>query len=149
MLVLVPDQGKMDAFESNLNNDLLQIIFSGLQPASMELFLPKFKFTSEYELTGILSDLGMQNAFCTGSPNFSGMDEEGKLCIGGVFHKAFVAVDEKGTEAAAATAVVMKVLSMMDSDIKVLNVDRPFIFLIRHKPSGTILFAGRVQNPLE
>lgn len=149
MLVLLPSAGQLDAFESKLDQDRLLEIISNLKETRVKLFLPKFRFTSEYELTGILSELGMPDAFCDGSPNFSGMDEEGNLCVGGVFHKAFVAVDEKGTEAAAATAVVMKALAMMDPEVLVLKVDRPFIFMIRHNPSGAVLFMGRIQNPLK
>ncbi len=149
MLVLMPERETFDTFETELDRDQLNLVLNGLSPIKVRLFFPKFRFTSEYELTGILSDLGMPSVFCSGSPDFSGMDDEGQLCIGGVYHKAFVAVDEKGTEAAAATALVMKALAMIDPDVQIISFDHPFIFLIRHKTSGAILFAGRMLNPLD
>ncbi|HEX2997131.1 MAG TPA: serpin family protein, partial [Anaerolineales bacterium] len=81
-----------------------------------------------------------------GNADFSGMTGDRSLCIDIVLHKAFVAVDEKGTEAAAATAVVMKEMAMMPSDLR-LVIDRPFLFVIRDSSSGQILFVGRVLNP--
>jgi len=98
-------------------------------------------------LKDILSGMGMPDAFCEGGADFSGMDETGNLCIDQVFHKAFVAVDEKGTEAAAATAVVVMEASAMIDEYLTLEVNRPFLFMIRHNPSGTILFMGRVMDP--
>ena len=86
----------------------------------------------------------MPNAF--GSADFSGMDGSENLFIGDVFHKAFVAVDEEGTEAAAATAVVMEKLALPMFDVE-LNIDRPFVFVIRDRETDTVLFVGRVVNP--
>jgi serpin B len=91
--------------------------------------------------------MGMPDAF-NGNADFSGMTGERGLSIDAVLHKAFVAVDEKGTEAAAATAVIMVESAMPMSDLS-LVVDRPFLFVIRDLPSGQILFVGRVLNPLE
>ena len=90
--------------------------------------------------------MGMPDAFEPGTADFSGMDGTRSLFISDVFHKAFVAVDEKGTEAAAATAVIMGRSAAMEPDL-VLTVDRPFIFLIRDKSTGAILFVGRVLDP--
>jgi serpin B len=90
----------------------------------------------------------MADAFDDTVADFSAMDGTNELFIGGVYHKAFVAVDEKGTEAAAATAVVMQVESVSMPDLHLI-VDRPFIFLIRDNTSGAILFLGRVVNPVE
>jgi len=91
--------------------------------------------------------MGMPEAFDPDLADFTGMNPEKLLYIGDVFHKAFVAVDEKGTEAAAASAVVMKALSAPMEQPQLLVVDRPFIFLIRHEPTNTILFMGRVLDP--
>jgi serpin B len=147
MLILVPDAGKLADFEASLDVASLESILSEMQPAMLQLLLPKFKFSADYNLKDVMPVMGMPDAFCEGQADFSGMDEEGQLCIGGIFHKAFVAVDEKGTEAAAATAVVMEAMAIMQDESITLVVDRPFLFMIRHKPSGAILFMGRVNNP--
>jgi serpin B len=94
----------------------------------------------------MLEGMGMPDAFCAGAVDFSGMDGSGGLCISAVIHQAFVAVDEEGTEAAAATAVVMTESAMIYSGIE-LTIDHPFIFLIRDTASGQVLFVGRVLNP--
>jgi serpin B len=108
--------------------------------------MPKFKLESDFRLAETLAAMGMPLAF-TGGADFSGMDGTLDLFIGAVIHKAFVSVDEAGTEAAAATAVVMKFESEPAQSIEVM-VDRPFIFLIRDLETGTILFMGRVLNPI-
>jgi len=110
------------------------------------LFLPKFTFTSEHGLSWILAPLGMADAFSSLHADFSGMIGGRDLVVDEVYHKAFVALDEAGTEAAAATAVVAKVVAIPSPPIEV-RVDRPFLFLIRDRETGTILFLGRVLNP--
>jgi len=103
--------------------------------------MPKFELTSEFSLADTLARLGMPDAF-TGAADFSGMDGTRDLFIGHVAHKAYVSVNEEGTEAAAATGVSMT-LSMPAA----MTIDRPFIFLIRDINTGTILFVGRVMEP--
>lgn len=147
MLILVPDAGKLTEFESGLTSAKLEQILARLEPVELRLVLPKFEFTAEYQLSDHLKELGMPDAFCDGQADFSGMDEDGNLCIDEVFHKAFVAVDEKGTEAAAASAVVMQEAAAVMDESLFLIVDRPFLFLIQHEPSGTILFMGRLLDP--
>lgn len=146
MLILVPEAGKLAEFEAALDAERLEQVLAGLEPVQVDLVMPKFKFQSKYNLAGTLAGMGMPAAFDPDLADFSGMDGKRDLVIGDVFHQAFVAVDEKGTEAAAATAVVMKLTAMMMVDVK-LMVDRPFVFLIRDIPTGTILFAGRVVDP--
>ena len=146
MDILIPKEGNFEAVESSLNSDLLRETIDGLQPTSMMLSLPKFTFESTFNLSATLKSMGMVDAFDPDSADFSGMTSANDLFISDVIHKAFVAVDEEGTEAAAATAVIMDVTSAMMSDIT-LTIDRPFIFIIRDKPSGQILFIGRVLNP--
>ena len=90
----------------------------------------------------------MVDAFDPDRANFSGMTAQNDLFISNVIHKAFVAVDEEGTEAAAATAVIMDTTSVIMYDVT-LTIDRPFIFIIRDKPSGQILFIGRMLNPVQ
>jgi serpin B len=90
----------------------------------------------------------MTDAFNPGVADFTGMSEARDLFISDVIHKAFVAVDEQGTEAAAATAVIMKATSAPMYEVR-LTIDRPFIFIIRDLTSGQILFIGRVENPVQ
>jgi serpin B len=108
--------------------------------------MPKFEYDASLELAQTLSEMGMPAAFSLGTADFSGMDGTRNLAIGEVVHKAFVAVDEAGTEAAAATAVIMVESAAPDQPFEV-TVDRPFVFLIRDVQSGTILFLGRVVDP--
>ena len=100
-------------------------------------------------LAGTLSKMGMPLAFTAGSADFGGMSKPGEeaLFISRVFHKAFVRVDEKGTEAAAATGAVVGATSAPVDPPVQFTVDRPFVFLIRHRESGAVLFAGRVTDP--
>ncbi len=112
----------------------------------VDLFLPKFKFATGYDLVPACAALGMKDAFAPAAADFSGMGwPKGKLWISQIKHKAFVEVNEEGTEAAAATAVEMSRESVsMDP---VFKADHPFIFLIRENSTGSILFMGRVANP--
>jgi serpin B len=148
MDIIVPDEGKFSEFESTLDVQKINEIFETMQPSgAIDLALPKFSFTTDFNLSEHLIAMGMPDAF-NGNADFSGMTGERGLSIDAVLHKAFVAVDEKGTEAAAATAVIMVESAMPMSDLS-LVVDRPFLFIIRDLPSGQILFVGRVLNPLE
>jgi serpin B len=146
MDIIVPDEGHFEEVDSSLDYESASTILSSLQPTSVALALPKFKFESEFGLGDQLKALGMPDAFDPDKADFSGMSERNDLYISAVLHKAFVAVDEKGTEAAAATAVIVGVTSAPMFDVT-LTIDRPFIFLIRDIPTGQILFVGRVLNP--
>jgi serpin B len=107
--------------------------------------MPKYEFEAEFRLPDALRQLGMVEAF-TSQADFSGMTGGRDLFISDVLHKAFVSVDESGTEAAAATAVIMKLTAMPAQPIQV-DVNRPFVFLIRDIETGAILFMGRVLDP--
>jgi serpin B len=147
MWILVPDQGTFAEFEASLSEKKLGDLIAHSQPASLQVVLPKFEFTKEFQLSKVLTAMGVPDAFCGRNADFSGMGGvDDLLCIGEVYHKAFVAVDEKGTEAAAASAVVVMTESLPIQP-QILTVDRPFIFLIRHKTSCSILFMGRVLDP--
>ena len=148
MDIIVPDDGRFEEIESNLDHQTVSTILGSLQPTSVSLGLPKFQFDGEFGLADQLKNLGMTDAFDPDLANFTGMSERDDLYISAVVHKAFVAVDEKGTEAAAATAVIVGVTSMPLFDVT-LTIDRPFIFLIRDIPTGQILFVGRVLNPAQ
>jgi serpin B len=105
--------------------------------------MPRFEFDSEFSLKNTLEDMGMPAAFS--AADFSGMTGTRYLYIRDVLHKAFVSVDEAGTEAAAATAVAME--EEAPEPVVEVTLDRPFIFLIRDIETGAILFVGRVLNP--
>ena len=148
MDIFLPDEGAFAAFEAALDWPALQGILASLQPVEMHLFMPKFTFSRDFELAQTLAGMGMPDAFCLGAADFSGMTGSPSLCISNVVHQAFVAVDEEGTEAAAATAVVMVESAMLYEGLE-LTIDRPFIFLIRDLSTGQILFVGRVLNPVQ
>lgn len=156
MLILLPQPGKFTTFETALNADIEAGIVQNLNYKRVALTMPKFEFSSNLNLNEALSTMGMPLAFnpspsgnCSDQyANFSGMDGKCDLYISDVIHQAFVSVDEAGTEAAAATAVIIGVTSAPAPEQTVtMNIDRPFIFLIRDIQTGTILFVGRVVNP--
>ncbi len=145
MVILLPGGDKFASFEAALSSQMVAGIVKDIAYREVNLSMPKFEYESSLGLKKALADLGMSVAF-TPEADFSGMDGRRDLCIHDVVHKAFVAVDETGTEAAAATAVIVGVTSMPAEPIKV-KIDRPFIFLIRDIKTGTVLFVGRVVNP--
>lgn len=147
MLIILPKTGKFKAVEGSLDAKKVDGIIGSLGYKKIALTMPKFEFTSDFSLKKTLTALGMPVAF-TETADFSGMDGRRDLFISDVIHKAFVSVDESGTEAAAATAVIMATTSApMPEEIINVTVDRPFIFLIRDIQTGTILFLGHVTNP--
>lgn len=115
-----------------------------MMKAEVDLYLPKLKVEENYDLKSPLSSMGIQNAFDPGQADFTGMTAKKDLFISQVIHKAFVEVNEEGTEAAAATGVLM-----MRSRIPTMTfkADHPFLFFIRHNKSQTILFFGRLCSP--
>jgi len=145
MVILLPEAGQFEAFEEGLQAQQVSDIMSGLQPTEVALTMPRFEFESEFSLTDTLAEMGMPIAF-SGAADFSGMTGNRELFISDVIHKAFVAVDEAGTEAAAATAVIMELTAVPEPPVEV-TIDRPCIFLIRDIETGAILFVGRVMNP--
>lgn len=144
MLVLLPAAGQFPAFEESLDAARLQESLAGLQGGDIRLTMPKFEYTSNFMLAEPLAALGMPAAFNAAQADFSGMTGQPGLFLSAVIHKAFVAVDELGTEAAAATGMVVEATSMP----QVVVVDRPFVFLIYDRETGVILFFGRVLNPV-
>jgi serpin B len=145
MVILLPQTGNFGAFENSLDSQQIAGIIENLEGRQVTLAMPKFEFESEFSLRETLSAMGMPIAF-SGSADFSGMTGNRDLYIADVVHKAFVSVDEAGTEAAAATAVVMELTATPGEPVEV-TIDRPFIFLIRDIETGAILFVGRVVNP--
>jgi serpin B len=147
MMILLPASGKFQAFEEDLQARQVSDIIGGLQPTRVALTMPKFEFKSQFSLKDILSNMGMPIAFSPDEADFSGMTGNSELSISDVIHKAFVSVDEAGTEAAAATAVVVGITAVPVEPPVEVTIDRPFIFLIRDIETGAILFVGRVLNP--
>ena len=143
MVILLPEEGQFERIAQSLDAQQAAAWLGGLQRQSVALTMPKFTFDAGFELREALMALGMVDAF--GDADFSGMDGSKELFIDQVYHKAFVAVDEAGTEASAATAVVMGRKAVpVDQTV---TVDRPFVFLIRDVETGAILFLGHVVNP--
>jgi serpin B len=141
MLVLLPrTEVHIDEVVGTLAGDVWQSWMSGLREYSTPVSMPKFTLEYEIQLNDVLAALGMGVAF-TGGADFSKMLAGGGIWISEVRHKAFVDVNEEGTEAAAATSVVMDVSAGFPV------VDRPFLFVIREKYSGTIIFIGKVVDP--
>ena len=147
MLVVLPDEGAFADVESRLDPAFLDSLDDGLAREHVILTMPRFTFEWGAAIEGILQSMGIVDAFSGSSADFSGMDGTRTLFIGSVVHKAFVAVDEAGTEAAAATAIVMVGSGMTQPTYVTVTIDRPFLFLIRDNATGAILFMGRVLDP--
>jgi serpin B len=145
MVIFLPQDGHFEAFEEALDAKQADAIVNALEQRQVALTMPKFEFESALRLKKTLMAMGMPVAFSEGA-DFSGMTGGRDLFISEVVHKAFVSVDEAGTEAAAATAVIMKLTAMPVAPVEV-TVNRPFIFLIRDIETGTILFLGRILEP--
>ena len=147
MVILLPK--KLDGIkelEKELVSDNLAGWLARIHKREVQVFFPRFKMTSEFELARVLGAMGMPDAF-SGKADFSGMTDNRDLFISAVVHKAYVDVNEEGTEAAAATGVTMKLTSVAPPP-PVFRADHPFIFLIRDNQTGSILFLGRVANPV-
>ncbi|HEO71328.1 MAG TPA: serpin family protein, partial [Candidatus Hydrogenedentes bacterium] len=144
MLMLVPDAGTFAAFEETLDAARVEEIMAGLESTDLQVTMPKFEFKARFALQNALASLGMEDAFQASTADFSGMDGTRDLFIQSVVHEAYVAVDEEGTEAAAATGVVVGIVS---APLNMITVDRPFIFLIHDTETDTLLFVGRVLDP--
>ncbi len=142
MTILLPK--RIDELETSLSVDALNLWRLSLERAKVRVYLPRFRITMATPLGHVLRRLGMTLAFSPGA-DFSGIDGSTELYIAEVLHKAFVRVDEEGTEAAAIIAPVFMVLSA--EPVFVFRADRPFLFLIQDTQTGTILFIGRVKNP--
>lgn len=145
MVIFLPEAGQFEAFAEGLQAQQVDAIINDLQDTRVTLTMPQFEFDSEFSLKDTLAGMGMPIAF-SGDADFSGMTGNQELSISDVVHKAFVAVDEAGTEAAAATSVIIKLTAVPEPPVEV-TIDRPFIFLIRDIETGAILFIGRVMNP--
>ena len=145
MVILLPKAGQYQAFEDKLDAEFVKAIIDDLETQEVTLTMPKFEYESSLGLKEALKTLGMGVAF-TADADLSGMNGDRDLFIQDVLHKAFVSVDEAGTEAAAATAVIVGLTALPPEPVSV-TIDRPFIFFIRDIPTDSTIFVGRVLNP--
>jgi len=146
MDLIVPDAGQFANVSATLTADQMLTLFAGLETKQVLLAMPKFKYRTTMMLKTTFQNMGMSDVFESGIADLSGMDGTGDLYVSAIIHKTFVDVDEGGTEAAAATAVIVEGNSMPNFDVE-LTIDRPFIFVIRDLATGAILFMGSVEDP--
>jgi serpin B len=148
MIVLLPKSDNLTTTEAFLSADTLSALQQTAVSRRVMVYLPKYTLKTTYSLPDRLGAMGMPTAF-TGNADFSGMDGTKNLFISDVIHQAFIDVNEEGTEAAAATAVVIRLAAAPANPepVPVFRVDHPFIFLIQDDETGAILFMGRVINP--
>ena len=147
MIILLPKNNDLSDIIDLIDNDKLSEWKESMSEISLDIYLPKFKVETSYSLKDTLKQLGMEDPF-TLSADFSGITGGKDLFISNVVHKAFVEVNEEGTEAAAATAVIMDLTAVNgDSSRIVFDCDHPFMYLIQHKETGTILFLGSISDP--
>ena len=146
MVILLPKESGYDDLLSQIDT-LYPEVISAMHAATVTLRMPKFSYTATLSgLKQYLQQAGMQRAFAPDLADFSGMSDSAALYISDIMHKAYIDLDEKGTEAAAATAVILSVTGL-PSEVKEMKIDRPFLCFIRDLKSGQILFAGAVKIP--
>jgi serpin B len=153
MLIILPDAGNFDDFQDSLDTQQFDAIRESFGYQELNLFLPRFEFETNVSLSSYLKAMGMTDAYDDQLADFSGMyhrDQAGQnLFITDALHKAYIGVDESGTEAAAATAIIMGVTSAPIGPPPELRIDRPFIYAIYDRETGSILFLGQVMNPAD
>lgn len=149
MLVLLPDAiDQLPELEAKLTTENLALWRSKLAPRQANVHLPRFQLTAEFELSQMLRSMGMARAFTRGQADLSGMSSEEELYLSAVVHKAFVDVNEEGTEAAAATAIGVKTAAVFNPARPLeFRADHPFVFLIQDDRTGAVLFLGRLIEP--
>ena len=146
MFILLPEKpNQLNVLEEKLTPEVLQASLKKMSNVNVNLSMPKFKLEDQFSLNNMLSTLGMKDVFIKGKADLSGMDGSKELYVSNVLHKSFIEVNEKGTEAAAATAIQISCCCMpVTMDFK---ANRPFLFLIRDNRSKSILFLGRMLRP--
>jgi serpin B len=143
MLIILPKENYLKSLEESLSLEKLAELRNSLSEQQVDVYIPKFKFETKYFMVKTLKEMGMPTAFSMDA-DFSGMDSTKDLFIANVIHQAFIDVNEEGTEAAAATGVVMELKAAMPT---VFRADHPFIFMIQERETNNILFLGRVIDP--
>lgn len=145
MIFILPKENNISIAENALNAGNLSQWNNDFEERKIDVQIPKFKLEKKYPLNDLLIEMGIIDAFAPGIADFSGMDGTKNLFISKALHQAYVEVNEEGTEAAAATTLIMELTAMPDNFI----ANHPFIFLIQHEETGAILFMGQVMNPAE
>jgi serpin B len=146
MTVFLPNTGKTTAnVMTTFTPDNWTTLNNGLHSSSIQLSLPRFSTTYDTSLVGLLSSMGMADAFNWSVADFSGINGTGGLYISEVRHKTMVKVDEEGTVAAAVTSIGISTTAIMQPTV--FNVNKPFVFVISEKSTGAILFTGRIMDP--
>lgn len=149
MFIMLPES-EIDDISHKLNNEDVEELMGDMRERELsEISIPKFKLETDYNLNNVLSSMGMPSAFSESAADFSGITGGRDLFIDSVFHKAFIEVDEEGTEAAAATGVVMRQTSAPSQPPPRFIANNPFVFFIRDNKTGTNLFTGVVKDPSE
>ncbi len=144
MILILPDAvDGLAEVEKRLTPETLGTWMGALQPREIDVSLPRFETTSEFSLNQVLAAMGMPDAFDSYAADFSGMDGQRDLVIQAAVHKAFVKVNEEGTEAAGATGISVGVTSLGPG----FAADHPFLFLIHDNVTGSVLFLGRIVDP--
>lgn len=148
VMFVLPNEGEFDAVQNSLSSDMVESIFANVDRETyVSFYMPTFEFRTELEMSSTFQSMGMVDAFSS-KANFSGMTEDpNEMYISAIFHKSFIAMNEDGVEAAAATAAIMAENGMVIGNKVSLSLDRPFIFIIYETDSKTPLFFGRVLDP--
>ena len=147
MIIVLPKENNITIAESAINANNLANWRNDFFEQEINVEIPRFKFEKKYNLNDLLQEMGIIDAFSPGSADFSGMDGTNNLFISKALHQSFIDVNEEGTEAAAATAVIVELTAIPEQ--KEFKADHPFVFLIQHKLTGALLFMGKVMNPVE
>jgi len=149
MVIFVPKEGTFADVEQSLNGASVTQALETLTTRDVKLYLPKFQYEKDFTLNQTLKDMGITDIFDPDLADLSGMDGTLLLYLAHLIHKAFIEVNELGTEAAAATAGLVSIEEGVSSPPIIVRVNRPFIYMIRDNETGTVLFAGRVLDPSE
>lgn len=145
MYIILPSKNNIEEFENDLTLGYYNELKDNLNSDEVKILLPKFTFEARAELNEPLQDMGIVDAFDSGMADFSGISASDGLSISEVIHQAYIGVNEKGTEAAAATGIVME--DSLPYYKYEFTADHPFMFFIEDKRTGCILFMGKVENP--
>lgn len=145
LIIILPEKD-IDNFIKNLSDEEFRSLLRSMKPEELNIKIPKFKFIFSSDLTKQLIDLGIKSAFTT-SADFSGISKSQNLYISDVIHKAYIDVNETGTEAAASTSVGFTTTAFNPFPVKNFIADRPFVFAIMDNKTKTLLFLGKILNP--
>lgn len=147
MIVVLPREGMFRLFEETMSLRRIDRYRTGLEGTMVDLFIPKFRIETSFDLASAIAGLGVKSAFNPAAADFSRMGGGRSLYLDTAVHKAFIEVDEAGTEAAAATAIVARLTSAPAEQAVTFRADRPFLYIIQDDESGAILFMGKVVKP--